>query len=547
MAEPLAGMTTSLKLRQRSSWEAADSGVLLWRNNFLFFIILMILPFIAIAVILRFSPLQEHQTWTSPVSMHWAWTYFILWWLKPLFARPVLHVISVRFFEPQASFSRIIKGFAKSFFVALAGDLLWRRFSLWRAARMPVRTLEHLSGKAARMRIKTLEAGGLNFGAPLTIMTIVIFAALFIGEILFALLLLEMIQIIPLSALPQYMNIVEPIIFSLVCLDFILIEPLYVCMGFGIYINSRIEVEGWDIQLLLQNFVKQKLAVRTFPHAHSYAVSIGDTAETIPHNEMRPQPQSPSGVARSSGMLKTIIFISIGLFFIISPLSMQSVQAEENKIEIIEDASAPVDVLKQILSSPDFGGDKGSWGIRLKNQKEPKEMPNFNFAWIKKIKEFFGLLLFVVLILSIAFVAGYLLRRLYIFKKNKIAKKQKKWKSSFFTPSGITADPEALLAEARLLHNQGRIRDAWARCFLAAIVIYSIQESLEFPLDATEYDCLSIVKQAKARDAEGFGNLVLSWTALAYAGKKPDTDAFEKTLAFCNSLNQLVDTAVSHA
>ncbi|MCL2793533.1 MAG: hypothetical protein FWD87_10650 [Spirochaetaceae bacterium] len=237
-----------LKLRQRSGWEAADSGILLWRNNFVFFIILMVLPFIAIAVFLRFLPLPDARPWS----------YIILWWLKPFFARPVLHVISVRFFEPQAPFSRITKGFFKTLFVALPGDLLWRRLSIWRAARMPIRTLEHLSGKAARMRIRTLETGGLNFCASLTIVTTAIFFSLFIGEILFAAIILEMTQIMPFSSLWQYIEQIELLVFLMVCLNFILIETLYVCMGFGIYINSRVEVEGWDIQLLLQNFEKQK-------------------------------------------------------------------------------------------------------------------------------------------------------------------------------------------------------------------------------------------------------------------------------------------------
>ena len=509
MAEPL---TSSLKLRQRSSWEAADSGILLWRNNFFYFIILMVLPFIAVAVFLRLSPLHERP-----------WSYILLWWLKPLFARPVLHVISVRFFEPQATFSRIIKGFFKSFFTALTGDLLWRRFSIWRAARMPVRTLEQLSGKAARTRIKTLEAGGLNFCSSLTIVTTVIFFSLLIGEILFAVLLLEMIHIIPLASLWQYIDTIELLVFCAVCLNLILIEPLYVCMGFGIYINSRIEVEGWDIQLSLRNFVKQKQSLVASRVTGSSSIVVG-----------------------SSTILKTIIFISIGLFLILSPL--QSVYAEQNQSFKQTSADAPTDVLKQILSSPDFGGNTDTWGIRLKNPKAPKELPKINWGWIEKIKEFFGFLLFAIFILAIIFAVGYITLRLYKLKKNSAGsgKKEKKWKSSFSTIAGF-ADPGELLAEATLLHNQGLIRDAWAKCFLAAIVIYSIQSDLEFPLDATEYDCLSIVKKAKARNADGFNDLVLSWTDLAYGGKTPDNGIFEKAIKFCTSLDQLTEEAASHA
>jgi len=292
-------------------------------------------------------------------------------------------------------------------------------------------------------------------------------------------------------------------------------------MGFGIYINSRIEVEGWDIQLALQNFVKQKWS--------SLASRVG-----------------------SSGILKSIIFISIGLFFILSPIQSSYAEQdprilEQNKIEISNDAPVPTDVLKQILSSPDFGGNTDTWGIRLKNQREPKELPKINLSLIEKIKEFFGLLLFVVFIAAIIFAAGYIILRLYKLRKSNAesAKKERKWKSSYLLPADAI-DPEELLTEAALLHNQGKIRDAWAKCFLAAIVIYSIQSNLEFPLDATEYDCLSIVRKAKASNVEEFGDLVLSWTDLAYGGKTPDTGIFEKSIEFCISLNKL-EKAPSHA
>ncbi|MCL2793532.1 MAG: hypothetical protein FWD87_10645 [Spirochaetaceae bacterium] len=241
-------------------------------------------------------------------------------------------------------------------------------------------------------------------------------------------------------------------------------------------------------------------------------------------------------------MLKAIAFISIGLFFIFSPI--QSVQAEQNRKD------APTDILKQVLNSQDFGGNKDTWGVRLKNQQEAKNprLPNINFSWIEKIKNFFGSMLLVAFSLVIIFAAGYIILRLYMSKKDisgANAIKGKKWKNSFITFSG-QEDPEKLLAEAQLLHNQGMFRDAWAKCFLAATAIYSVQSDLDFPLNATEYDCLSIVRKAKASDAEGFKNLVVAWTDLAYGGKLPDSNSFEKAIEFCNSL-RFMDTAASHA
>ncbi|MCL2293590.1 MAG: hypothetical protein FWC36_01810 [Spirochaetes bacterium] len=503
MSEPL---TSSLKLRQRSSWEAADSGVLLWRNNLVFFLILMVLPFIVTAIFLRLLPL--------PV---W-WSYIIIWWLKPLFARPVLHVISVRFFKPQAAFSEISKGLGKSLFTALAGDLLWRRFSLWRSARMPIRTLEQLSGKAAEARIATLETGGLNFCSALTTVTTAVFFTVLAGKFLFAAIILELSQTMPLSSVWQYTEAIELFAYIMVCLILIIIEPLYVCMGFGIYINSRIEVEGWDIQLLLQNFVKQKTQKSMF-----FRSKLRDAA--VP---------SASRIMLSSVMV-------IGLFLLFASLNPKSVQAEQLRPE-----NVPIEVLEQVLSSPDFGGKQDGWGIRLKNPRDPKEPPDINFAWLEKIRDFFGFFLLLILVLVIVSAIVYLIFRLYKLKMNNVRGKEKNWKSSLATSIGQAANqaPETLLEEARFLHNQGMIRDAWAKCFIAAVIIYSSQDNLEFPVDATEYECLFIVKKAKARNAEGFAYLVLSWTSLAYGGNIPTSDMFEKAIAFCISLNQDPTAAV---
>jgi hypothetical protein len=211
--------------------------------------------------------------------------------------------------------------------------------------------------------------------------------------------------------------------------------------------------------------------------------------------------------------------------------------------------SAPTDVLKQILSSQDFGEDQDTWGIRSKNQRDPKELPDINLVWIEKIKEFFGLFLLTILIMVIIVAAGYILLRLYKLRKSNVRTRENKWKSSFaaLAKNTVVQYPRTLLAEALLLHEQGMIRDAWAKCFLAAIAIYSAQSDLYFPIDATEYDCLSIVRKAKARDAEGFSNLVFSWTSLAYGDNKPTVGLFEKAIEFCNSLSLDEKEAASHA
>jgi hypothetical protein len=233
-----------LTLRQRNNWEAADSGLLLWRRDFFYFIPFFALPLLLF--VLGAELLPKHLR---------LWSWVLLWWLKPLFGRLVLGVISVRFFEPAARIKRLFRGIGRTLGKGLAGDLLWRRLSPWRSARMPVRLLEGLAGKKARERIRNLEGRGLNFCLLLTLFSMILEYLLLAGECGFCIMTLEMFRPGFFSSFFEYLNGIRGFIMFMYGFNYFLIESLYVCMGFGLYVNSRIEREGWDLQLLFQSLI----------------------------------------------------------------------------------------------------------------------------------------------------------------------------------------------------------------------------------------------------------------------------------------------------
>jgi hypothetical protein len=236
-----------LTLRQRSGWEAADSGILLWRKNFFCFA-----PFFAL-----FAALFALAFGLLPGSLR-VWSYVLLWWLKPLFDHLILGIISVRFFEPGARLKRLLRGAGRTLGKGLAGDLLWRRLSPWRSARMPVRLLEGLGGKKARERLRDLEGRGLNFGILLTAVSLILEGLLLAGELSFCIVTLEMLMPGFMSSLNEGISGLEGFVFFACGLNYLLVESLYVCMGFGLYVNSRIEREGWDLQLLFQGLIPRR-------------------------------------------------------------------------------------------------------------------------------------------------------------------------------------------------------------------------------------------------------------------------------------------------
>jgi hypothetical protein len=114
---------------------------------------------------------------------------------------------------------------------------------------------------------------------------------------------------------------------------------------------------------------------------------------------------------------------------------------------------------------------------------------------------------------------------------------------------------EELLSDALSLYRAGRIREAWARCFVASLAAWSRYGGVVFPDGATEYRCLALVRglPAAQRTAaapalpseaagldqaarEGFAELISHWVALAYGGRIPPEGAFEGALAWIGDL-----------
>jgi len=476
---------SALSLRSRSVWEAVDSGVLLWRSNFVYFI-----PFFAVPVWVAACGLRLFS------GKFFFIPYLGLWWLKPLFDRIVLHIVSKRFFGSSSllKLKDIGRGISEMR-RGLLGDLLWRRFSLGRAARMPVRVLERLGAKQFAQRKKVLEGGGINFCSFISVLGLALEAALLLGEVLFALMTASLFFPTAVEYLQENYQITEVFIFAAFCFNYILVESLYVCMGFGLYINSRVEVEGWDLELLFKKFARP---------------------------------------------LKIALLVCL---FTALPFSAYSQSTSDFPDDFpVADAQAVLD-LQEILASPDFGSEREGWTIRFKNS-DYEELPDLDLeTGLEKIRNLFGFLLrlFVVLVvLAFAvFVSYWLIKnRRKIIRGELFARKPFRLvKSRRPESSGESAESLfSIFSKAEDFFQKGNLREAWAACFSGCLGAYSLSCSIAFPADATEYDCLALVREAADYRERDFDEIVQNWILFAYADRPPDKTAFEKALAHGRSL-----------
>ena len=505
-----------LSLRRRSVWEAADSGLILWRNSFAHSIIVFAVPLWITACVLRLVPIE------SPYI-----SYFVIWWLKPFFSRLVLHVVSQRFFSAPSpgSFKECLSSFWE-LRRGLLGDLLWRRFSPLRSACMPIRILERTSRRQYSLRKETLMTGGIKFCSLVTIFGLALEAVLLGGEIVFVIMVSEQFFPAALTYLQNNREVTEIIIFCAFCFNYILVETLYVCMGFGLYINSRVEVEGWDLQLLFQKLAAVKTTARK--------VSVKTSAKAV---------------------LLFCFFLVFSQVSYADPHDDETASKEPASVEYFPENFPVVSdeakgELEKILASDDFGGRKETWGIRLKEGREQEEKPQIDLSpLLKKIREMFG---YMVRLLAVVAIIVFLIFAFFWLKKNRkklLSKLRMGQTTDQYGLSGSNADkrvyspqsPEALFVMAEDFFSRGNLREAWAACLSGCIGACKKYRFLSFPDDATEYICLDIMRKALPDEADGFKALVQSWILIAYGGKVPEQDAFRKSIAYGRSLMTVKD------
>jgi hypothetical protein len=492
-----------LALRRRSLWEAADAGLLLWRRNLGYFILFFAIPFWICAftlLLLGNSGLVDLSGSFSGFPLLCAW--FVLWWLNPLFDRLVLHVAAKRYFEPGSSFRALLHGLGSSLGRGLAGDLLWRRFSPWRAVVMPLRVLEQdrRIGEQKRRRIadrkRALANGGLHFCIFLSVWCSLLQWILMGGELLFVFFIFRMF-FNSSRGLGFLFGGTGLYYYTIWCANYLVVESLYVCMGFGLYLNSRVEVEGWDIELLFRKFTTRY---------------------------------------RKAGVLVLLLF-GLGLPRLTGVFG-QSPGSGPLPPDL--GAAMPSEALEEILKR-DMGGERKTWGIRFKDEDkdEPAGYDYAPFPWANFFRNAGAVVLRAVLIL--AFAALALACGVFVYRRRKGPRPFHPNQPPDQSPRNVPAPaPERLLDEAGRAYRRGSIREAWGLCYAASLNALTRYHSIRFPPGATEYRCLALLRRRQNDRLAGFerafADLIRHWVALAYGGISPPGGAFEEALAWALSL-----------
>jgi hypothetical protein len=149
----------SAVVRPRSAWEATDLGFRLVREHY--FVMLKC----SFAIIFPFFFLCQFLFAAQPTAAG-----IVFWWLKPIWERVHLYILSRSLFGACPSVGETLRAFPQYGFKQALPWLTIRRFSPTRSLGLPVTMLEDLSGTQRARRLAILSRGATSTaGSWLTI------------------------------------------------------------------------------------------------------------------------------------------------------------------------------------------------------------------------------------------------------------------------------------------------------------------------------------------------------------------------------------------
>jgi hypothetical protein len=476
----------TVALRPRLPWEAADLGCSIVRRDFASILGLWAVTIFPLWIALAFA-LKNHPLIFSG----------IVWWLKPLYDRIPLHFISRATFGARPGFRETWKAWPRLAVRFILPSLLWRRVSPGRSFVLPVWLLEGQKGKSLRSRVRGLAGEGGSSGAGLTWVFVKLELATFAG-------LLALTSILaPESGLPEFTDLMDADssssftisnsyywwtnLWYLVAMT--IVEPFYVGAGFGLYLNCRTKLEGWDIELAFR--------------------------------------RTASRITQAA----TVAFL---LFLFLTPLSTVSAQTESRNGPAPKSDSptqpSPNELAKSVLEEPEFKVHSKTDRIWIPDKETEKSAMAGIVGHI--ITGVGYLLLVIIIALLIIWIVRAASRARPPIRS---ARAQTPPPTQYVLGMPITPEslPADLIAAARSAWLDGNPKEALSLLYRGALG--SLVARYQVPINAsdTEADCLArLDSPATSAFAPYFLKLTSLWTQTAYAGLPPSPTDFE---SLCSS------------
>jgi hypothetical protein len=487
-------------IRPRSPWEAIDLGFGMVRA--------------------WWRPIGA--AWLATVAPVWCliflllsgkpgWALFLLWWLRPLFDRVPLFVVSRRLFGEPTPAGAVVAELPRLWGSDLWAGLTAQRLDTARSFHLPIGQLEGLTGAQRKRRGELLGRGGRSAAVWLT-------AGCSLLELAVAFGLLEVLGLMapqPESGVaaalraaaegdaPYWLNLVAG---GIAFLAFTLLEPFYVAAGFSLYLSRRTRLEGWDVEIAFR-----RLASRL------------------------------AGAARR-GRAVAGLLLALGLLAA-HPAPARAANPPDNRQD-------PEEAIHRILAHPDFRTTETITTLHRKGAprraapERPDEGPIDRAAprMVPAMAGVIGLFVGAVLVVVLAALSLAVWRD---WRRNPRSAKTEDGKPPLpDAVFGLDIRPESLPddvpAAAWAAWERGDPAAALALLYRGALACLVHRDGLEIAPSWTEGDCLAVVRRrGAAESAAYFAQLTQAWQSTAYAHRPPDGAAAQ---ALCAAWSRIFRT-----
>jgi hypothetical protein len=519
----------SIVLRPRTPWEAMDLGMALVRTH----AAAIWKPWFALTLP-AFVGCNLLAWWIGPPWL----ALYALRWLKPLFDRVPLYVLSRAVFGAVPGTVQTLRSPQVWANRQLFAWLTWRRIDPGRALKLPVDLLEGPRGGVRGQRVRVLHQRILAHSWGLTLAGVIL-ELVVIGSVLALGLLLSLTTV---EMLPENTREMADLFFAdppawaqlvtnaVAYLAISLIEPFYVGAGFGLYLNRRTQLEAWDVELAFRRLAERAQALAAaalvalllaLPLALGAAPALAASGDATPrHVEAPVKP----GKSADDGEDKAD-----------PPVAVRDVFGQHWRPH---DEAFSRDVARA-YRDPDLAPTRRveSWQLRDRKDAPPSRwrLPD----WLLGVGEVVGGAIGLVgeygLWLLFGVLVALLLWRLPAWLP---------WVHELVVrdeaPTPVLEHPDAVVerlpddvpAAVRRLWGAGQPRAALALLYRASVERLAERLGRPLPPGATEAECLrrarSLPEQA-ARDA--FAHVVRAWQGAAYGHRLPDDATLDALLA----------------
>jgi hypothetical protein len=476
----------TVALRPRGNFEAIDLGFRMaltwWRPVWGVWLVL----FLPVAIALHLA-LPDEPFWAA----------FALMWLKPLFDRFVLHVISRRVFGTEAGVFAALAAWREVLTPGLFADLTWRRlFAPVRSFVLPVTQLERSTGAVARRRRQVLGNRTSGHAFALWFACLCFELVVFLGLAFLVGVMLQPGDTGGETEAAAYEAWTWWTHFDSVwyVLAVSLIEPFFVAAGFALYLNRRVGLEAWDVELALRRLERR--------------LSAGAT-----------------------GTLAALV-LTVTLVFGGTPVHADDGQPV-NTVPAKASAAppdAPRDsearrIARELFADPVFGDTRERTRWRLRERDEGENAP-LDLPWLEtlveaiaKLIQFLGWLGIAAIVIAIVVVIA----RWYARGERTRAPPRAPPAELFglaIAPESLPADIEAAaLAACR----DGDARLALSLIYRGALSVLVHGRGIRIAAGAVEADVLRAARGVlTAGSAAWFAQVLDQWIAVAWARQVPD-------------------------